>query len=133
MLNWPVLSASFEESPHHLQFLTSLEGFTGGRRIKGGKTVEEIAYHAVIHLLMGALGFIPSPNKGRQDNSYLYVGQHWKYSKLSADPCYSQQYLALLQVPSLLWATWASGLIFSAWELHFPPKGHGMVDSPCKT
>lgn len=84
MLNWPVLSASFEESPHHLQFLTSLEGFTGGRRIKGKKkTVEAIAYHAVIHLLMGALGFIPLPNKGRQDNLYLYVGQDWKYSKLS--------------------------------------------------
>lgn len=28
--------------------------------------MEEIAYHAVIHLLMGALGFIPFPNKGRQ-------------------------------------------------------------------
>lgn len=40
-----------------------------------------MACHAVIHLLMGALGFIPLPNKGRQDN--LYVGQNWKYSELS--------------------------------------------------
>lgn len=43
--------------------------------------MEAIAYHAVIHLLMGALGFIPLPNKGRHDN--LYVGQDWKHSKLS--------------------------------------------------
>lgn len=42
--------------------------------------MEAIVYHAVIHLLMGALGFIPLPNKGRRDNFYL--GQDWKYSKL---------------------------------------------------
>ena len=42
--------------------------------------MEAVVYHAVIHLLMGALGFIPLPNKGRRDNFYL--GHDWKYSKL---------------------------------------------------
>lgn len=47
---------------------------------KGKKAGEAIVYSAVIHLLMGALGFIPLPNEGRIDNFYL--GHNWKYSKL---------------------------------------------------
>lgn len=36
----------------------------------------EAVYHAVIHLLMDALGFTPLPNEGRRDN--LYQGQDQK-------------------------------------------------------